>query len=224
MDSPASVESALISVILLCFNHEKYIDEALDGLFTQTYSPLDIIIVDDCSSDRTADIIEARLARRSDRSNVRFVRNQRNMVHPIPAVIGMVAGSFIVIACGDDVMLPTMLERMARTWKDEKVSLVTANALYIDDQSNDINRTYRDPNASVDATFETLAKVRRQCLLLRRAARSSTVPSTTISAGRRRTFSAQVTSCCPSTLICSTARTSSKNRCSNTACMRATHR
>jgi glycosyltransferase involved in cell wall biosynthesis len=158
MDSPASIEPTLISVILLCFNHERYIDEALDGLFAQTYSRLDIIIVDDCSSDRTADIIDARLARRGDRSNVRFVRNQRNMVHPIPAVIGMAAGSFIVIACGDDVMLPTMLERMARAWKDEKVSLVTANALYIDDQSNDLNRTYRDPNVPADATFETLAR------------------------------------------------------------------
>jgi glycosyltransferase involved in cell wall biosynthesis len=158
MSSQVEVEPALISVILLCFNHEKYIDEALDGLFAQTYSPLDIIIVDDCSSDRTGDIIEARLTRRGDPPNVRFVRNQRNMVHPIPAVIGIAAGSFIVIACGDDIMLPTMLERMARTWKGEKVSLVTANALYIDDQSNDINRTYRDPNALADTTFETLAR------------------------------------------------------------------
>ena len=158
MNSPAAVEPALISVILLCFNHEKYIDEALDGLFAQTYSPLDIIIVDDCSSDRTADIIEARLAKRGDRSDVRFVRNRRNMVHPIPAVIGLATGSFIVIVCGDDVMLPSMLEQMARTWKEQKVSLVTANAFYIDDRSNDLNRTYRDPNAPADTSFETLAR------------------------------------------------------------------
>lgn len=158
MSSPAAVEPGLISIILLCFNHEKYVGEAIEGLFAQNYSPLDIIIVDDCSTDRTADIIEDRLAQRGYPSNVRFVRNQRNLVHPVPAVIGAAAGSFIVIACGDDIMLPTMVTRMAQTWKDEKVSLVTANVLYIDDQSNDLNRTYRDPNEPADATFDTLAR------------------------------------------------------------------
>ena len=158
MTSLAAVKPELISVILLCFNHEKYIDQALDGLFAQTYSPLEIIILDDCSSDRTAEIIETRLAKRDNSADIRFVRNGRNMVHPIPNVIGTVKGSFIIIACGDDIMLPQMVEEMARTWIEEKVSLVTANAFYIDDKSNSLNRTFRDPAAPADDSFETLAR------------------------------------------------------------------
>ena len=83
----------LATVVLLCFNYERYIDEALDGLFAQTYQPLDIIILDDCSSDRSAEIIEARLAQRGNPPNIRFVRNQRNMVHPIPGILGMIKGA-----------------------------------------------------------------------------------------------------------------------------------
>jgi glycosyltransferase involved in cell wall biosynthesis len=158
MTAATTAEPPLISIILLCFNHARYIDEALDGVFAQTYLPLDIIIVDDCSSDRTADIIEARLARRRERSDIRFVRNECNMGHPIPAILGMARGSFIVIACGDDIMLPHMLERMAATWLDEKVSLVTANVTYIDENSNLLNRTARHPAAPADDSFETLAR------------------------------------------------------------------
>jgi glycosyltransferase involved in cell wall biosynthesis len=158
MTSAAAIEPALISIILLCFNHEKYIDEALDGIFAQTYSPLDIIIHDDCSSDRTAEFIESRLAQRHHQSNIRFVRNPRNTVHPIPDVLRMVKGSFLVISSGDDIMLPGMVERMARTWLEEKVSLVTTNAFYIDENSNSLNQTFRDLGAPADDSFETLAR------------------------------------------------------------------
>jgi len=158
MTAAAAVEPPLVSIILLCFNHAPFIDEALDGLFAQTYLPLDIIIVDDCSSDRTAEIIEARLAQRGAPSNVRFIRNAHNMVHPIPAVLGLVRGSFIIIPSGDDVMLPHMVQRMVDTWLGETVSLVTANVTYIDDDSNPLGRTARDPAAPADDSFETLAR------------------------------------------------------------------
>ncbi len=158
MSAAPAVEPPLASIILLCFNHASFIDEALDGLFAQTYSPLDIIIVDDCSSDRTADIVEDRLAQRGNPSNVRFIRNARNMVHPLPAVLGLVRGSFIIIACGDDVMLPHMVERMVGTWLGEHVSLVTANVTYIDDSSKPLGRTARDPAAPADDSFDTLAR------------------------------------------------------------------
>jgi glycosyltransferase involved in cell wall biosynthesis len=154
----AAAKPPLISIILLCYNYEKYINESLEGLFAQTYSPLDIIILDDFSSDQTAEIIESKLAKLPDSSNIRFVRNRRNMVHPIPAVLGMVKGSFVIISSGDDIMLPQMVEEMVRAWLKQNVSLVTANAFYIDDQSNSLNRTFRDPSAPADVSFETLAR------------------------------------------------------------------
>jgi glycosyltransferase involved in cell wall biosynthesis len=156
--SSTTSEQPPVTVALLCFNYERYIDEALTGLFAQTYRPLDIIIVDDCSSDRSAEIIEARLAERGNPPNIRFVRNKRNMVHPVPGILGMIKGQFVILASADDVMLPHMVERLAQTWLQEKVSLVTANALYIDDKSNFLNRTFRPLGLPADDSFETLAR------------------------------------------------------------------
>ena len=103
MTSPAPSEAPLVTIALLCFNYERYVDEALTGLFAQTYRPLDIIIVDDCSTDRSAAIIEARLAERGNPANIRFVRNQRNMVHPIPGIIPLIRGRFVIVVSADDV-------------------------------------------------------------------------------------------------------------------------
>jgi glycosyltransferase involved in cell wall biosynthesis len=155
---PPNSAAPLATVVLLCFNYERFVDEALDGLFAQTYQPLDIIILDDCSSDQSAKIIEARLAQRGNPPNIRFVRNQRNMVHPIPGILGMIKGDFVVLASADDVMLPHMVERLVQTWMEQKVSLVTANAFYIDDASNFLNRTFRALGLPADDSFETLAR------------------------------------------------------------------
>jgi glycosyltransferase involved in cell wall biosynthesis len=151
-------EAPLVTVALLCYNYERYVDEALSGLFAQTYRPLDIIIVDDCSSDRSAEIIEARLAQRGNPPNIRFVRNQKNMVHPIPGILDMIKGQFVILVSADDVMLPHMVERLARTWIEERVALVTGNAFYIDEKSNYLDRTFRPLGLPVDDTFETLAR------------------------------------------------------------------
>ena len=158
MTLPSTSEAPLATVVLLCFNYERYIDEALSGLFAQTYRPLDIIIVDDCSSDRSAEIIETRLAERGNPPNIRFVRNQRNMVHPIPGILGLIKGHFVIVVSADDVMLPHMVEKLVQTWRQQKVSLVTANALYIDDKSNYLDRTFRPLGLPADDSFETLAR------------------------------------------------------------------
>lgn len=157
MTSPPS-GSPLVTVALLCFNYENFIEEALSGLFAQTYQPLDIIIVDDCSSDRTPEIIQARLAERNNPPDVRFVRNERNMVHPVPGILKLIRGDFIILTSADDVMLPTMVETLVKTWREQKVSLVTANALYIDEDSNYLDRTFRPLALPADDSFETLAR------------------------------------------------------------------
>jgi glycosyltransferase involved in cell wall biosynthesis len=150
----------LITIILLCYNHESFVAEAVTGVLSQTYEPLEIIICDDCSPDRTVDIIESVLAGHSRRADVRFRRNTRNLSANVTVrqALSEANGDFIFVSHGDDVMLPTMVEEMAQVWIGENLSLVTANAYYIDESSKDLNRTFRDPNQPADDSFETLAR------------------------------------------------------------------
>lgn len=161
--TPRDPESPLplVSVVFLTYNHERYVEEALEGLLSQTYPRLDIVIADDASPDSTVELIAARLARHADRSDIRFVRNERNLGGlgrgNFLNALALTSGEFVVIACGDDVMLPDMIEKMVKVWRREDVSLVAANAVYIDEHSKE-GRTIRDPNGPHDETFETLAR------------------------------------------------------------------
>src|SRR5580704_8867445 len=150
----------LITIILLCYEHEDFVTEALGGVLSQSYSPLEIIIFDDCSPDRTADIIERTIVEHPRRSDVRFIRNPKNMGGLAVASMGlsMAKGEFIFISCGDDVMLPNMVEEIANVLARGGVSLVTANAYYIDENSRPLNRTFRDPAQPADDSFEALAR------------------------------------------------------------------
>ena len=47
----------LVTFALFAYNQEKYIREAIEGAFAQTYEPLEIILSDDCSVDRTFEIM-----------------------------------------------------------------------------------------------------------------------------------------------------------------------
>jgi glycosyltransferase involved in cell wall biosynthesis len=150
----------LISVILACYNHEKFVAEAINGVLSQSYSPLEVVIFDDCSPDGTAEVIERTIANHPRRSDVQFVPNNKNIGGHAVSEIGlrMVKGNFLFITCGDDIMLPDMIEEVASVWMNERVSLVTANAYYIDEESKSLNRTFRDPSETADDSFETLAR------------------------------------------------------------------
>ena len=54
-----SMEGPLVSFCVKCYNQERYIGEALEGVFAQTYRPLEIVISDDASTDRSWEIIQA---------------------------------------------------------------------------------------------------------------------------------------------------------------------
>src|SRR5262245_48463604 len=101
-------DNPLISVVMTCYGHAAFVREAVNGGLNQTYSLLEIVIIDDCSPDETSDVIEALLARHPRRSDVRFIRNSRNLSGRASCLMGidMTSGPFILHAHGDDVMLP----------------------------------------------------------------------------------------------------------------------
>jgi len=153
-------DAPLVSIILICYNQEKFIAEALEGIFSQTYSPLEIIIVDDCSTDGTPDIIKKRLKFESNASDVHFIQNPKNLDATNSSLIGFnkARGDFFILSCGDDIMLPEMVAEMVLTWQKHQVSLVTMNASYINENSELLERTYRQLDVEADDSFETLAR------------------------------------------------------------------
>ena len=157
---PPKSKSPLVSIVCVTYNHDRFIAEAITGMLAQTYAPLDIIILDDASTDATAQIIQDELAKYPQRHDIRFIRNERNLGirDNFEKGVSLARGSFICKAHGDDIMMPTMIEEMTNVWRQEEISLVATNAIYIDEHSNELGRFYRDPAGLHDDSFETLAR------------------------------------------------------------------
>lgn len=89
----------LVSVVIACFNCERFICKAIDSVLAQTVSDLEVIVVDDASTDRSSELVEEY----SD-SRVRLLRNPTNAGPSRSRNMGMAAarGEWIAILDGDD--------------------------------------------------------------------------------------------------------------------------
>lgn len=97
----------LVTFALFAYNQEKYIREAVEGAFSQTYEPLEIILSDDCSSDRTFEIMQEMAAAYDGPHQVRLNRTtvNRGLGAHINTVLALSNGEWIIVAAGDDISL-----------------------------------------------------------------------------------------------------------------------
>ena len=66
----------LVSVIIPCYNAEKYIEQAVHSIMNQTYKNLEIIVTDDCSIDRSFEILKKL---EKEDSRIKLYRNETNL-------------------------------------------------------------------------------------------------------------------------------------------------
>ena len=100
--------SPLATFALVAYNQEAFVREAVRAALEQTYRPLEIILSDDASTDKTFEIMEdeARFCPRD--VHLILNRNERNLGigNHINKIVDMSGGEFLVLAAGDDVSLP----------------------------------------------------------------------------------------------------------------------
>ena len=109
----------LISFALGCYNQEAFVREAVQGALSQTYAPLEIIILDDCSSDRTFDIVRQTVEAYKGPHSVRLNRNDRNLGigGNVNRMMELCRGELVVVAAGDDISLPMRTEVTFQAWE-----------------------------------------------------------------------------------------------------------
>jgi glycosyltransferase involved in cell wall biosynthesis len=98
----------LISVVICVYNGERFLGEAIDSVFGQDYRPIELIVVDDGSDDRSAEIATAYPDIKVLSQENKGLGAARN------AGIAAATGTFIAFLDADDVMQPTKLSEQAR--------------------------------------------------------------------------------------------------------------
>ena len=99
-----------ISVIMSVYNGVEYVAEAVESILNQTFSDFELIVIDDCSTDTTGEILK-RLAERDER--VKVHPNEVNLRLPssLNKAILLARGRYIARMDADDIALPDRLER-----------------------------------------------------------------------------------------------------------------
>lgn len=107
----SSSEKPLISIAMCTYNGERFLAEQLQSILDQTYSPLEIIIVDDCSTDGTRAIVSTFMAKDA---RIRLIENETNVgfVRNFERALLACAGTYISLADQDDIWLPEKVQRL----------------------------------------------------------------------------------------------------------------
>lgn len=116
------------SVIVPAFNVAPYIEECLRSVLQQTYQDFEVIVVDDCSTDGTVDVV-----RGFGDSRVRLIRNLENggVSYTRNVAIGEARGEYLVILDSDDLMAPNRLEIFNRYLESGPSDLIFDDLLYV---------------------------------------------------------------------------------------------
>jgi hypothetical protein len=126
------MNNPLASIILLTYNQQDLVEESLQSLLKQTYSPLEIIISDDFSKDKTTEKIMAVVSQYKGPHQIKVNFNHQNLglCENINEAIKRCSGEFIFAAAGDDVSLPNRCEIVMAEWlkHDKKPGLIATDA------------------------------------------------------------------------------------------------
>lgn len=132
------MKQELVSIISPCYNMESYIGRFLDSLIAQTYKHLEIILVNDGSTDNTDEIIKSYIpSLKSEGYNVLYiVQENSGQSSAINNALKHVSGKFLTWPDSDDWLTPDSIEkRVAFLENHPEVGMVRCNIESIDDES-----------------------------------------------------------------------------------------
>lgn len=178
----------LVSVVVASYNHAEFLPQRMESLLGQTYPGLEILVIDDCSSDNSVEVLRAygfdprvRLVVREQNGGWVTVSNQG---------VDMVSGEYVIFANCDDACAPDMIERLVRALRQyPSAGIAFCRSLLVDahDQVLGDDFTIREASFRVRCRTDTLlggAEMSRFLL------HSCVIPNLSAALIRRECFSA----------------------------------
>ena len=140
------MSAKLVSVIIPVYNVEKFVEQAIVSIIKQTYKHLEIIVIDDGSSDATYQIV-ADLASQDPR--IRLYKNERNLkiVKTLNRALSLAQGEYIARMDGDDISALDRIEKQVVFLESNPdYDLVGCSVILIDENGMEIGRSVASPD------------------------------------------------------------------------------
>lgn len=127
-----------ISIIVAVYNTEKYLDRCIESLLKQTYKNVEIIIIEDCSTDSSKKILK----KYKNQKNIKIFYNKENRGLSYSRNYGLkkATGDFIGYIDSDDYVEPDYYEKLMSSIKDNKSDIAICDIKLVDEQTNNIQR------------------------------------------------------------------------------------
>ena len=130
----------MISIVLPVYNGERYLADSINSILNQTYKDFELIIVNDCSTDSSLEIIEE-FARTDPR--IIIIYNEQNQKLPRSLNIGFshCHGEYYTWTSDDNLMLPDFCEAMITKLQNSNADLVFSRCGIVDSSGSRIGKT-----------------------------------------------------------------------------------
>lgn len=135
-----------VSVVIPNYNYESFLEERIDSILFQTYPVYEIIILDDCSTDHSIDLINKKIAENSS-VNMRLIKNKKNsgsVFNQWQKGFKESKGDYVWIAEADDSSNPKFLEEAMRGFDNKNVVISYCESKRIDEKNTILNESCRD--------------------------------------------------------------------------------
>ena len=153
MEALAKMCAPLVSVIIPCYNCEKYLMEAIDSIITQTYKHLEIIIINDGSTDNTVSIINDLIKKDS---RIVYIDNHQNigLIASLNKGIASATGKYIARMDSDDVSLSNRIDMQVRYMEEHpKIAVCGTNSIIINENGDVIEKSHLPISESDNRCF-----------------------------------------------------------------------
>lgn len=134
-------QNPIVTIVCSCYNHENYVAESLQSVLNQTYKNIQLIVVDDCSTDKSVAVIEKFLNKYPE---ILFIKNNTNLglTKSVNNAMLQSKGDYFIDLAADDVLMPNCVTVQVAAFQNSKyknLAFVYGNAEFISEDGSHLS-------------------------------------------------------------------------------------
>lgn len=154
------MEDPLVSIVVVSYNHSKYIRENLDSIKAQTYPNIELIVADDASRDNSVEVFEQWLAENNYPAKKNYHTKNTGLATMLNECMEVITGKYVKFIAADDFLHPHSIEKCVRKLEElgEEYGMVFSDTFTVNDNSG-TEQDFADYNALGNVTKEEFRKL-----------------------------------------------------------------